>query len=438
MARKRQAVDLEVDEWQGCYDDTWKGLIVEDAFTHPAKFAPGLIKRIVSHLMEEGYVERGDLVFDPFGGVGCGGIICAYKGLRWVGVELEEKFVGLANQNFALHEKTWQRSQLPSPIIHQGDSRVWWNGAGNDVIISSPPYTSELVLKIDKTSSPENKIKRLRKEGKYKEADNIIRKLGKGKGSNFRMQGYGETKGNLGSMTSGDIDSVISSPPYANEITGTNDEKETAKESLSKRKSKGGSAGRSTRHYGYGQTKGNISGLKEGDVGSVISTGNDDIISSPPFMKAQDGGGINKKKVVTSKTGKSHKLGNDGYNKDQQGSSEGQLANESDDTFWQAAKDIVLNCFRMLKPGGVACWVTKDFVRNKERVPFSDDWLKLLIACGFVPICRHKAMLVKGTKTSLDGTTTHKKERKSFFRRLAERKGSPRIDHEDVICVKKP
>ncbi len=28
-------------------------------------------------------------------------------------------------------------------------------------------------------------------------------------------------------------------------------------------------------------------------------------------------------------------------------------------------------------------------------------------------------------------------ERKSFFRRLAEKKGSPRIDHEDVICVVK-
>jgi hypothetical protein len=28
--------------------------------------------------------------------------------------------------------------------------------------------------------------------------------------------------------------------------------------------------------------------------------------------------------------------------------------------------------------------------------------------------------------------------RKSFFRRLAEAKGSPAIDHEDVIIVRKP
>jgi hypothetical protein len=29
------------------------------------------------------------------------------------------------------------------------------------------------------------------------------------------------------------------------------------------------------------------------------------------------------------------------------------------------------------------------------------------------------------------------KERKSFFRRLAERKGSPRINHEVVLCFEK-
>lgn len=30
-----------------------------------------------------------------------------------------------------------------------------------------------------------------------------------------------------------------------------------------------------------------------------------------------------------------------------------------------------------------------------------------------------------------------RKERKSFFRRLAEKKGSPRIDWEDILCMEK-
>jgi hypothetical protein len=40
--------------------------------------------------------------------------------------------------------------------------------------------------------------------------------------------------------------------------------------------------------------------------------------------------------------------------------------------------------------------------------------------------------------TSSAAATARLKERKSFFRRLAEKKGSPRIDHEDVIIMRKP
>jgi len=32
--------------WTGCYNDSWNGVIVADAFAHPAKFARGLIRRI--------------------------------------------------------------------------------------------------------------------------------------------------------------------------------------------------------------------------------------------------------------------------------------------------------------------------------------------------------------------------------------------------------
>ncbi|KKT71808.1 MAG: hypothetical protein UW68_C0055G0001, partial [Candidatus Collierbacteria bacterium GW2011_GWB1_44_6] len=38
-------------------------------------------------------------------------------------------------------------------------------------------------------------------------------------------------------------------------------------------------------------------------------------------------------------------------------------------------------------------------------------------------------------ETIWDGTKELKTERKSFFRKLCEKKGSPRIDWEDVICL---
>jgi hypothetical protein len=95
----------------------------------------------------------------------------------------------------------------------------------------------------------------------------------------------------------------------------------------------------------------------------------------------------------------------------------------------------------VLRPGGYAAWVCKDFVRKGQRVPFSDQWQQLCEAVGFEPVERIAAMLVDDHGDQLDifgGATARLKERKSFFRRLAEKKGSPRIDHEDVIIMRKP
>jgi hypothetical protein len=53
----------------------------------------------------------------------------------------------------------------------------------------------------------------------------------------------------------------------------------------------------------------------------------------------------------------------------------------------------------------------------------------------------HRAMMVnhKGKQMMLDGGVKDiKTESKSFFRRLAEKKGSPRIDWEVVWCMVKP
>ena len=48
--------------WQNCYNDSWKGRISDGSFAHPAKAAPGLIKRIFDHAFENGYLEKGSVV----------------------------------------------------------------------------------------------------------------------------------------------------------------------------------------------------------------------------------------------------------------------------------------------------------------------------------------------------------------------------------------
>ena len=178
----------------------------------------------------------------------------------------------------------------------------------------------------------------------------------------------------------------------------------------------------------YGKTEGNLGNLKAGDV--------DVILSSPPYEGSiqTNGDGIDWAKIKeggTNKTLARAAVGT-GY-----GKTSGQLAEEAGPTFWQAAKEIVQQCHKILKPGGHAIWVCKDFVRKGRRVPFSDDWQKLCEAVGFKTLHRHRAMLVKEESHPglFGGEITKTTERKSFFRRLAERKGSPPIDYEYVICM---
>jgi DNA modification methylase len=133
--------EVETISWKGCYAERWADLLVPEAMAHPAKFAPGLLARIYDHGLARGWWRPGDQIGDPFAGVGCGGVLAAYKGLRWLGVELEERFVGLARRNFELHRRRWEAAGDPVPVIVQGDSRrfaeVVRGAAG---LVTSPPW----------------------------------------------------------------------------------------------------------------------------------------------------------------------------------------------------------------------------------------------------------------------------------------------------------
>ena len=118
------------------------------------------------------------------------------------------------------------------------------------------------------------------------------------------------------------------------------------------------------------------------------------------------------------------------------GRAAGQLSNESSGTFWEASKIILEQCYQLLPPSGHAIWVVKAFVRNKKLVDFPGDWRRLCEAVGFRLVCEHQAMLTR-TWEELDlfeGSRRKEKKRVSFFRRLAEKKGSPPINWESVQC----
>lgn len=146
----------ELTQWEGCYDDGWQGDIIPEAFSHPAKFSRGLIHRIYQHAKEMGWVHPRDYVLDPFGGIALGALDALSMGLNWIGIELEEKFVSLGQQNIVL----WNRQlkgwpNLGTARIVQGNSRQLGcilKGYGSDsksrdmrkplpLIVSSPPYS---------------------------------------------------------------------------------------------------------------------------------------------------------------------------------------------------------------------------------------------------------------------------------------------------------
>ncbi len=461
--------------WHNCYDQGWQGLIAPEAFAHPAKFARGLVERIYDHLLSTGRLRRGSIVIDPFGGVGLGGLIGASKGIRWLGCELEPRFIGLAEANFAMHRRTWESAGDPLPRIVQGDSRGLSDVLGPilaEAVVSSPPFMVQqsgggiaahngtngniktgancgyqnqgaasgqlaampagdvdAVLSSPPYAGDSGKSDRTGDERARRRADETG--FRQGLGCFKTSEAYGTEPGQLGALPAGTVDGVLSSPPYA----------ETAVTELRNFKGSGGGVqanGTDATHVrGYGESNGQLAALPAGTVADAV-------VSSPPYEGSFSGEQETVEGVRESMRNRgcseeaiakaSGHTGGLGY-----GSASGQLGNTTGQTFWQASRLILLQCKLLLKPGGTAVFVTKDFVRNKKRVPFSDDWRKLCEACGFRLVEWIQATLVKETVEHqlFGGPTTRRKERKSFFRRLAEKKGSPRIDHEDVLVMER-
>lgn len=346
-------------DWNGCYDGSWQSApLVPEAYAHPAKVSFNLAERIYRHMLTEGWLAPGDVVIDPFGGIGGFAFHAALYGMRWTGVELEQKFVDLGNQNLAL----WRNRYAPhfpgygSAVLVQGDSRRLVEvvtGAGG--VVSSPPYAGFTAS--DSGFRPPHSSAEYGRDESKPSAQQMV-----------STDGYGSTPGQLGAMPAG----VVSSPPYAE-----------------------------------AQAHPSIGSVNKDEWGSAGT----DIVARRGLSASY-------------------------------GSTPGNIGNDTADTFWSAAAVIVQQCYAILRPGGYAAWVTGDFVRNKQRVPFGQQWLDLCVSCGFEPALWAVAWKSEhnGTQAGMFGEVQEmRKERVSFFRRLANAKRpETAIVNEDVIFVRKP
>ncbi|HEY4723766.1 MAG TPA: hypothetical protein VII92_18060, partial [Anaerolineae bacterium] len=228
----------------------------------------------------------------------------------------------------------------------------------------------------------------------------------------YRQELQGSTDGNLAALRATDagFSAAVSSPPYAQDETPRLNNLENH-------------ANDSPRYYG----------ATPGQLAAMRADGFDSAVSSPPWEDQEP----------SHAQGTDFGLSHDGGRRfidSEYGSSDNQLGIESGSDFWHAARAIVEQTYTVLRPGAHAVWVVKHFVRNGALVDFPGQWRQLCEACGFVTLHEHHALLVRddGTQLAMDGNhKSYRTERKSFFRRLSESKGSPRIDHETIYCVVK-
>ena len=174
-----------------------KDFFTADSFSHPAKMDSQLLIWLV-----ERYSQPGEVLLDPMFGSGTLMLACTL-GRHVIGVELEKRFVDMAKANW---EKVRQRPQLGYEMgrceILQGDARNL-EGLLADKIITSPPYGNPR----DTTEEYDDKYDLRRPKG-----------VAWGRES-FRGR-YGEGEGQIGNLPYGEVDKIVTSPPYANQATG--------------------------------------------------------------------------------------------------------------------------------------------------------------------------------------------------------------------------
>jgi 16S rRNA G966 N2-methylase RsmD len=401
---------MKMDEWAGCYREGWQGIITEESFAHPAKVSYSLAECIYKHLTEQGWIQAGCRILDPFGGIGGFALHAMLRGCHFTGCELEEKFVLLARENirrWAHQYRNWPA--IGSAVMLQGDSRRLRDVIAEqcDLCVSSPPYA-------DSVNSQQHGIDWTKAASMH-----TTRRSGRG------QLNYGHTPGQLGAMPEGAFDAVVGSPPYADSVNSQQHGID-----LSKTKRDGDAPLRWRRD---GQLKGHLLeyGTSPGQLGAMKEGAFDAVVSSPPYGDQQVG------------TGENGRTGWRGYTDHGGGTqaADSQLAAmPMDQTFWSASKDIVQQCYDLLSPGDHAIWVLKSFVRRGKIVDFPGQWQTLCESVGFITLHEHRAMLVEETEhdTLFNGKEITKKERKSFFRRLHEAKlPSTAINWETVLCMVK-
>jgi DNA modification methylase len=251
-----------------------------------------------------------------------------------------------------------------------------------DAIITSPPYAESLSV----TSG--GRKGRWDKDGTTKK-----KKL---------PTTYSDNSNNIGNMPLGNVDAIITSPPYAESMQ----ERGGTQHKFEKEKKIGV-------HYSHDKT--NIGNLPLGKI--------DVAITSPPYEGSMEGGSRHTGGIIertkdsnsdtTVKGGLGVKYSENSNN----------IGNMKKETYLEAMLKVYSECYKVLKDGGLMIVVVKAFYRNKKVVDLPYQTLLLLQKAGF----------------QFEDVLKLKLDRLSFWRILQFKKNPniPRVVHEHIIIVRK-
>lgn len=427
-----------------------KRYFTKDSAKHPAKANMLMLEWIIDR-----YTNEGDTVLDPMAGTFSTCITAAMLGRNAVGVEYENKFYewGIKNMMKFLGKFTFPHGQL---AVVKGDARqlskILTEQADN--IVSSPPYSESLS---DKRKGY-TKIKQLEHTRQYKgskdnignlphgdidavisspphsdtikggEGPNAVQMLGDARDhfgywpieneklrafSNEwqrKWKGYSKDKDNIGNLRHGEIDAVVTSPPFTKQPKGAGITKRIQEDKPSEQdlKTHGNRKNKVWLPRPVSDDPENIENLDYGKI--------DTVIFSPPYEGGPfDHAGGHGGKYAGGIAQRDEKLRPTELEDEN-------IGNKSGESYLGAMLQVYRESWKVLRPGGIMVLVTKNFIRDKKIVRLDLDTIKLCEAAQFELIDRWYRKLTNF----------------SFWIRNYFNKYGIRVEYEDILVFKKP
>ena len=165
----------------------------KESMRHPAKMQLQLCREII-----KAYSKPGDLILDPMCGVGTTIVEGMLLNRNVIGIEYEQKFVDMAQGNIDKINSLWKFAKHGQGQVIKGDSRE---------LVKLLKAAPGLGMFLSRNSLSWNGCTAA------KGGENAIR-------PGADKEGYGTNPENIGNMKYGQVDTIVTSPPFANQNEG--------------------------------------------------------------------------------------------------------------------------------------------------------------------------------------------------------------------------